>query len=151
MKKLTAMMFVTMFLTFSLCADQSNNEMHENFSKLGQSIPSNEESSSEDIDTMMKDLFGSGVRLKKRNPTTSYAISYQYTVDGWLQQVAEYEDSTIYTNMAGPRRGAQFIIADNGALMDMRNEFTEHRSYFSHKYTWAEIRTHENHQTVVFK
>jgi hypothetical protein len=64
-----------------------------------------------------------------------FILKYLYTtnvgniVDGWLQQVAEYEDSTKCTNMAGPRRGVQFIIADNGVLMDMRNEFTQYGAF----------------------
>ena len=76
---------------------------------------------------------------------------YQYTNDGWLQHVAVYADSAIGTNMAGPRKGFQIIMASNGAIMDTCNAYKEHKNHFTHKYSWGEVNTYENYQTVTFK
>jgi len=78
-------------------------------------------------------------------------IAYQYTTDGWMQHVAVYEDSVICTNIEGPREGVQFIIMNNGALADMCNSYKQHKDRFTHKYSWGEVNTYREYQTVSFK
>lgn len=78
-------------------------------------------------------------------------ITYQYTTDGWLQHVAIYSDCIICTNVAGPREGVQFIIMDNGALLDMSHYYTQHKNHFTNKYPWGEVNTYEHYQVVKIK
>lgn len=89
---------------------------------------------------------------KKVNQSVSTNVfTHQYTTDGWLQLVAIYADSVIATNLAGPREGFQIIIMNNGAVLDTSNSYKIHTDYFSHKYSWGEVRTYKTHQTVIFK
>lgn len=78
-------------------------------------------------------------------------ITYQYTNDGWLQHVGWYSGCVICTNIAGPREGAQFIIAHNGALMDMCHSYKQHKNHFTNKYPWGEVNSYENYQTIKIK
>lgn len=148
MKKLISVFFVTMVLggLFSLHADITSE--YSVASRLGLS------------DSLQKvisfeSMFGTGsdLQAKKSGNVSSelYStgnITFQYTTDGWLQHVAIYPGSVICTNIAGPREGTQFIIANNGALIDMCHFCTKHKNYFSNKYIWGEVKTYENYQTV---
>lgn len=162
MKKLALTVFITLLAVVSLQADQSyedgknvSNDVYEYLSKSGQSVVIRADQSAE-IGVMIKNSVGVSEHPNLRSksgidPVTTYAITYQYTVDGWTQQVAVYTDGVICTNIEGPRKGAQFIIANNGALMDMRNDYKQHKNNFTHKYSWGEVNTYENYQIVKFK
>lgn len=136
------------------------NVENEHLSKVAQSFAVDTEQSFDTYDDVIQELknrFGPLIRSKSNSnltpsSTTSYAIDYQYTQDGlMLQQVAYYEDCVVCTNVEGPRKGAQFIIAHNGALIDMRNDFKEYKDHFVHKYKFAVIYTYADHQSVKFK
>jgi hypothetical protein len=87
---------------------------------------------------------------KAQKTVFTNVITYQYTTDGWLQHVAVYSDGIICTNLAGPREGLQIAILEHGA-MDMCHSYKMHKDHKSHKYSWGEVRTYENYQTVIFK
>jgi len=78
-------------------------------------------------------------------------FAYQYTTDGYMQQVAIYPDSVICTNLEGPREGAQFIIMNNGALVGMCEKYSFHKDHAVHKYTWCEVKTYKNYQKIIVK
>jgi hypothetical protein len=87
--------------------------------------------------------------VNKKNVSTS-DFAFQYTTDGWLQHVAIYSELIVCTNAEGPREGFQCIITNTGALVDICHTYKIHKEYVVHKYSWGEIRTSENIQTVIF-
>lgn len=90
--------------------------------------------------------------VKKNVKSVSTNVyTYQYTTDGYLQLVAVYQDSVICTNLEGPRTGAQFIIMNNGALVDMCNFSSTHSNYILHSYVWGYVKTYKTHQVVTVK
>lgn len=112
-----------------------------------------------DLATMMK--IGSGIDIsecpeqldkyaqKDKKTVSSSNFIYQYTSDGWLQQLVIYSDFIVGTNLEGPREGLQIIMWENLA-MDMCQSYKQHKGYITHKYTWGEIRTYEKYQKVIF-
>ncbi len=111
------------------------------------------ETSFENIE-MRQSMLGTDELLYSRKASETYPtsnIKYQYTTDGWLQHVGVYSDCAIFTNVAGPREGVQFIMANNGALIDMCHSYTIHKKYFVNKYPWGEIRTYNNYQIIEIK
>lgn len=130
----------------SLHADHSSGL--ELGSNLGLSVLPDQSFESKE---MVEGVFGSEdapYRTKGESYSTGN-ISYQYTTDGWLQHVGVYPGSVICTNVAGPREGVQFIIANNGALFDMCQSYTKYHDHFTNAYSWGEVNTYSNYQIVI--
>lgn len=89
-------------------------------------------------------------KAAKKTYVSTNVFTYQYTTDGWLQQVAVYSDAIICTNMAGPRYGAQIVIRDNGKVLGLTDFYKSSRNKFTHKYAWGEVKTYTDHQEVTF-
>lgn len=141
--------------SFASIAGSSNtffSDQSETINEVSQSKDEIETSSLylSNLKLALKGSFEASKSSSNKSFSTSYIV-YQYTNDGWLQHVAVYSDSVICTNMAGPREGVQFIIANNGAVMDMCHNYTAHKDYNTHKYSWGEVKTYYDYQTVKFK
>jgi hypothetical protein len=136
--------------SFSLTAEQDNSIL----CKIGQSVPLQETTYSNNQE-IIKNIVVNDLKINKsKKSTESYStnvITFQYTNDGWLQHIGVYPDCIICTNIAGPREGVQFIISNNGAILDMCHTYKIHKNYFTNKYSWGEVNTYENYQIVTIK
>jgi hypothetical protein len=140
MKKIISSVLVaTSFLcAYSLCADQVYDDIANGIkNRFG-------------VDISQYQCANKAVAKSSQSVSTN-VFTYQYTTDGYLQHVAVYSDSVICTNCEGPREGVQFIIMNNGAMMDMCNSYKQHTDYSVHKYSWGEVRTYKTYQIVTFK
>lgn len=126
---------------FALHADQSYNDF--SIAELTLSSQGNQ--------VLLDDSDSLDELVSKGRSVITNVFAFQYTTDGWLQHVGIYSDSVICTNIEGPREGVQFIIANNGALMDMCHTYKEHKDHVTHKYSWGEVNTYSNYQQVKFK
>lgn len=77
-------------------------------------------------------------------------FAYQYTTDGSLQQVAIYSDGAVGTNLEGPRKGAQMVVSNNGAILDICNTYMDLQDHWTHKYVWGEINSYGSYQTITY-
>lgn len=142
--------------SFSLHANDSN--INAELAKVGQSDVLQTDLPYDSLENIKKRAFHvdecENITISKSSnkSITTGVFYFQNIADGSGQQhVAVYADSVICTNISGPREGVQFIIMNNGALLDMCHYYTKHKKYSSHKYTWGEVNTYEDHQTVKFK
>lgn len=158
MKKLITSIFtVIFFLGNSLHAEILEGELSANISSIAGKISqfvSSPDQTDENLESNKKNCFSCSECSIKSSSTKSQSVStsvftYQYTNDGWLQQLAHYSSFIVGTNLAGPREGLQIIMWEN-LSMDMCHSYKEHKDYISHKYSWGEIRTYKTSQTVIW-
>jgi hypothetical protein len=155
-----AMVITALFLSLSLYADDSY--FNEDLAKFGQADVLQFNQFHKSTKGTINEIFSfetpvessincSSHKKAAQAPVTTTVYYFQYTLDGSAKQhVAVYSDSVICTNITGPRVGVQFIISNNGALMDMCHNCSMHQDHSTHQYAWGEVNTYSTYQTVVF-
>lgn len=146
----------TIFLgSFSLTAEES--VFNDDLAKMAQSQPLSIDQIKENASATTKGMFFAecsehvGSRKAASTQITTYNFYFQNIADGsGRQHVAVYSDIIVATNISGPREGLQLIGTHNGALIDMCHNYTVHKGYCKNKYSWGEVYTYSDHQTIVF-
>jgi hypothetical protein len=90
--------------------------------------------------------------VEKSKTYSTWNIGYYYDNSGWLYQCAIYSDGVaIGTSAAGPNKGFQIILMPNGSYLDSSNSYKEYKKNITHRYSWGEVNTYENYQTLKLK
>jgi|GEM_PF-2338202 len=79
----------------------------------------------------------------------SVYVGFEYDSEGHKFQCAIYASgASVATVLEGPHKGFQIMLSPEGELLDSSRAYHEHDTYFSHIYSWGEIKSYPNYQTI---